>query len=339
MDLPSLLNEGRTRQEHTEHTGSDALRGSPDPSESAVTTATTAVQSPGQTPSPEKTLSLSNTTRSRSPKGNRRPWQGDSSRFILGMNPAVETHSVPFASTAGSGSYSNESPIDHPLRQQSPKSPKHKLSDSRGSQTSTYTLSSAASSAPHSRISSLSTVGGDIPYWLPNTQEAMLSNMDDSQRLSPTPVQASYDALPRAVDTGQTDTGYEEAGQADSGHDDTESAETGESGNEHTDAADDDAEQTDADRAGSGDTEVRDTDSEGLDAGEQHDGGQTDSGETGRNDSAALPASPALAPIQESGRATSPSDFLIRRNPGSSNAGSPSSSRYACSYDMVPPSY
>jgi hypothetical protein len=143
MDVTSLLNSSSAAQQLQRR---DSVDQTPTPSATGGTTASsTAVP----TPSPERTPSR-RTSGSRSPNRNRTPW--DAGGYSLPLT--LDTKSIHTPSTAKPAFYS-ESPTDA-LTSASPKSPKHKFSDSRSS-LSSYT-SSSNNSVSHSRISSLSTV-------------------------------------------------------------------------------------------------------------------------------------------------------------------------------------
>lgn len=112
----------------------------------SVVDGTTVCSSAVQTPSPEATPSR-RTSGSRTPNRSRTPWDagGYSLPLTLDTKSATQTMVRP--------SFYADSPIDSA----SPKSPKHKFSDSHSSLSS---YASSVNSVSHSRFSSLSTVSG-----------------------------------------------------------------------------------------------------------------------------------------------------------------------------------
>ncbi|KAI0134669.1 ORP1 protein [Xylariales sp. AK1849] len=140
MDVTSMLNSAsaaanRETQESADPTSTPSAVGG-----------TTACSSAVQTPSPESTPSR-RTSGSRTPNRSRTPWDagGYSLPLTLDTKMATQTSVRPV--------FYSESPLDSA----SPKSPKHKFSDSYSS-LSSYT--SSMNSFTHSRFSSLSTVSG-----------------------------------------------------------------------------------------------------------------------------------------------------------------------------------
>ncbi|KAK3377885.1 hypothetical protein B0H63DRAFT_228974 [Podospora didyma] len=140
MDVTSLLNSSSVALQRRDSVASST------PSATGDTTATTTAV---PTPSPDRTPSR-RTSGSRSPIKNRTPW--DAGGYCLPLT--LDTKSIQSAAIARPAFY-GESPTDGPTSA-SPKSPKHKFSDSHSS-LSSYT-SSSNNSISHSRISSLSTV-------------------------------------------------------------------------------------------------------------------------------------------------------------------------------------
>ncbi|KAK3327399.1 hypothetical protein B0T19DRAFT_161957 [Cercophora scortea] len=140
MDVTSLLNSSSAALQRR-----DSLDSSTPSAIGGTTAASTAVP----TPSPDRTP-FRRTSGSRSPNRNRTPW--DAGGYSLPLT--IDTKSIQTPSTARPAFYS-ESPTDGQASA-SPRSPKHKFSDSRSS-LSSYT-SSSNNSVSHSRISSLSTV-------------------------------------------------------------------------------------------------------------------------------------------------------------------------------------
>lgn len=144
MDVTALLNSSSAAVLQRR----DSV-GSSTPSATGDTTATsTAVPTPERSP-PRRTSG------SRSPNRNRTPW--DAGGYSLPLT--LDIKSIPtFTSSAGRPTLfpAGHSPTEVRLiSSSSPKSPKHKFSDSRSSNSSSYT---SCSSLSHSRISSLSTV-------------------------------------------------------------------------------------------------------------------------------------------------------------------------------------
>ncbi|KAH6655716.1 hypothetical protein BKA67DRAFT_246835 [Truncatella angustata] len=141
MDVTSMLNQGAAAARREAEGSSDLT---PTPS---VVDSTTVCSSAVQTPSPEQTPSRRTSDSSRTPNRARTPWDagGYSLPLTLDTKTAIQPLSKP--------SYYSESPIDSA----SPKSPKHRFSDSYSS-LSSYT--SSLHSVSHSRFSSLSTVSG-----------------------------------------------------------------------------------------------------------------------------------------------------------------------------------
>lgn len=141
MDVTSLLNSSSAALQQRR---SDSV----DSSTPSATAGTTAASTAVHTPSPDRTPSR-RTSGSRSPNRNRTPW--DAGGYSLPLS--LDTKSIRTPSTAGPVFYcESQSPTDG---QSSPKSPKHKFSDSRSSLSS---YASSNNSISHSRISSLSTV-------------------------------------------------------------------------------------------------------------------------------------------------------------------------------------
>ncbi|KAH8893392.1 hypothetical protein GQ53DRAFT_805581 [Thozetella sp. PMI_491] len=167
MDVTSLLNTSSAAAaaaaaaNRNSHQRSESLDQTPTPSATGGTTATnTAVP----TPSPERTPPR-RTSSSQSPNRNRTPW--DAGGYSLPLT--LDTKLIQTPSTARPAFYS-ESPTDG-LASASPKSPKHKFSDSRSS-LSSYT-SSSNNSQSHSRISSLSTVSEFQPLGTLMTENSL----------------------------------------------------------------------------------------------------------------------------------------------------------------------
>ncbi|KAK4219597.1 hypothetical protein QBC37DRAFT_108929 [Rhypophila decipiens] len=140
MDVTSLLNSSSAALQR---------RDSVDSSTPSATGGTTAASTAVPTPSPDRTPSR-RTSGSRSPHRNRTPW--DAGGYSLPLS--LDTKAIQTASTARPVFYC-ESPTDGQSSSTSPKSPKHKFSDSRSSLSS---YASSNNSVSHSRISSLSTV-------------------------------------------------------------------------------------------------------------------------------------------------------------------------------------
>ncbi|KAK9782898.1 hypothetical protein SCAR479_01241 [Seiridium cardinale] len=140
MDVTSMLNSASAaaRREARESTGPTTTP--------SVVDGTTVCSSAVQTPSPERTPSR-RTSESRTPNRARTPWDAGGYSLPLTLDTKVATQ--PPTRPA----FYNESPIDSA----SPKSPKHRFSDSYSS-LSSYT--SSLNSMSHSRFSSLSTVSG-----------------------------------------------------------------------------------------------------------------------------------------------------------------------------------
>lgn len=139
MDVTSLLNSSSAALQRGE---------SVDSSTPSATGGTTAASTAVPTPSPDRTPSR-RTSGSRSPNRNRTPW--DAGGYSLPLS--LDTKAIQTPSTARPVFYC-ESPTDG-QSSSSPKSPRHKFSDSRSSLSS---YASSNNSVSHSRISSLSTV-------------------------------------------------------------------------------------------------------------------------------------------------------------------------------------
>lgn len=140
MDVTSLLNTGSARLEH---------RTSMDQAHTPLAMdGSTPASTPFVTPSPEKTPSRHD-SESRVRISSRTPW--DAGGYSLPLS--LDTKS--FQASTKPSLYFSESPIEPPLAE-SPRSPRHKWSDSQSSLSS---YASSTTSVSHSRISSLSTVG------------------------------------------------------------------------------------------------------------------------------------------------------------------------------------
>lgn len=139
MDVTSMLNSASA--------AANKARASADPTTTpSAVDGTTVCSSAIQTPSPDTTPS-SRTSETRTPNRARTPWDAGGYSLPLTLDTKTSTQ-APIKQVA-----CNESPTDS----NSPKSPKHKFSDSYSS-LSSYT--SSLNSFTHSRISSLSTVSG-----------------------------------------------------------------------------------------------------------------------------------------------------------------------------------
>ncbi|KAK4453755.1 hypothetical protein QBC34DRAFT_192982 [Podospora aff. communis PSN243] len=152
MDVTSLLNSSSAAAAAAAAAAALQRRDSVESSTPSATGDTTASSTAVPTPSPERTPPPRRTSGSRSPVRNRTPW--DAGGYSLPLT--LDTKSIPSFGSTGSrpGFYRNcDSPTDCSV---SPKSPRHKFSDSRSS-LSSY-ASSSTNSISHSRISSLSTV-------------------------------------------------------------------------------------------------------------------------------------------------------------------------------------
>jgi len=150
MDVTSLLNSSSAAAAAAALQRRDSVSSSTPSATGDTTAASTAVH----TPSPDRTPPR-RTSGSRSPSRNRTPW--DAGGYSLPLT--LDTKAIPSSpSNSRPNFYHNsDSPTDCGANASaSPKSPKHKFSDSRSS-LSSYS-SSSNNSLSHSRISSLSTV-------------------------------------------------------------------------------------------------------------------------------------------------------------------------------------
>ncbi|KAK3326363.1 hypothetical protein B0H66DRAFT_157454 [Apodospora peruviana] len=184
MDVTSLLNSSSAALQR---------RDSVDSSTPSATGGTTAASTAVPTPSPERTPSR-RTSGSRSPNRNRTPW--DAGGYSLPLS--LDTKSMHTPSTARPVFYC-ESPTDGQPTSSSPKSPKHKFSDSRSSLSS---YASSNNSISHSRISSLSTVSEFQPLTNLITEITLNGRMSAekldtgaSSRLSQSGVGAAFGAV------------------------------------------------------------------------------------------------------------------------------------------------
>jgi hypothetical protein len=148
MDVTSLLNTSAAAAAAAKLERSDSMDRASTPS---ATSDSTAYSTAVPTPSPEHTPAWRSSSTSRSPIRSRTPW--DAGGYSLPLS--LDVKSIHSSSSARPAFY-NDSNFDS-LAPGSPKSPKHKFSDSRSS-FSSY-VSSSNNSVSHSRISSLSTVG------------------------------------------------------------------------------------------------------------------------------------------------------------------------------------
>ncbi|KAH9900092.1 hypothetical protein F4778DRAFT_155206 [Xylariomycetidae sp. FL2044] len=139
MDVTSLLNASAAAHKEAQTEG-EAI-GQVDRSSTPLTTAGTPDRSPGSHTPPSRRSSDA-----RTPNRNRTPWDANGYALPLTVN------SKP-SQTPARPIFRSESPVGSV----SPKSPRHKLSDSHSSLSS---YASSTSSLSHSRISSMSTVGG-----------------------------------------------------------------------------------------------------------------------------------------------------------------------------------
>ncbi|KAK0635795.1 hypothetical protein B0T17DRAFT_503299 [Bombardia bombarda] len=204
MDVTALLNSSSAALQR-----SDSIESSTPSATGGTTAASTAVP----TPSPERTHSR-RTSGSRSPNRNRTPW--DAGGYSLPLT--LDTKSIHTPSTARPAFYS-ESPTDGQTSD-SPKSPKHKFSDSR-STISSYTSSSSNNSVSHSRISSLSTVSEFQPLANLITDISldgrMLQKRLESDSLSFPSVYNPQPSSPGARDSGSNDGEISPTGRLPSG--------------------------------------------------------------------------------------------------------------------------
>ncbi|ORY65541.1 uncharacterized protein BCR38DRAFT_200417 [Pseudomassariella vexata] len=138
MDVTALLNASSAA--HRQAQGSVDQTPTPSVADGSITCSSTV-----RTPSPEKALSR-RTSESRTPNRSRTPWDAGGYSLPLTLDTKATQASARPA-------FYNDSPVGSA----SPKSPRHKFSDSHSS-LSSYTSSS--NSAVHSRFSSLSTVSG-----------------------------------------------------------------------------------------------------------------------------------------------------------------------------------
>lgn len=172
MDVTSLLNAGSAAARREAREASD-----PTPTPSVVE-GSTVCSSVVQTPSPDRTPSR-RTSECRTPSRARTPWDagGYSLPLTLDTKVAIQPSVRP--------AFYNESPIDSA----SPKSPKHRLSDSYSS-LSSYT--SSLNSVSHSRLSSMSTVSGfqsmgSLTTELPSLESRSYDTLDSAVSRSSIP--------------------------------------------------------------------------------------------------------------------------------------------------------
>lgn len=141
----------------------------------------------------DRILAIRSNSDSRIPTRNRTPWDANGYSLPLTLNTKA-AQATP--TTLSSFNSSDITPIDSAVSS-SPKSPKHKLSDSRGSLSSYTTLSSNTSchSRSHSRISSLSTVSEYQPlnsFGSDSTPTERRTSIPGSGMVWPTVVEPGY---------------------------------------------------------------------------------------------------------------------------------------------------
>lgn len=147
MDVTAMLNSGAAAAAAAAAARKETQESNnPTPAPSVVD-GTTVCSSAIQTPSPDRTPSRRTSDSSRTPNRARTPW--DAGGYSLPLTLDTKVAVQPSVKQA----FYNESPIDSA----SPKSPKHKFSDSYSSLSS---YNSSLNSVSHSRFSSLSTVSG-----------------------------------------------------------------------------------------------------------------------------------------------------------------------------------
>ncbi|KAI1332558.1 hypothetical protein F5Y16DRAFT_119252 [Xylariaceae sp. FL0255] len=147
MDVTSLLNAATAVQRHVPANGEEEMmhRNSVSSSEGSLMRYGSSTDT-----SPSEKSSSRRLSESKTPSRSRTPWSANGYALPL----ILDTKSTP--APARSSLFQSESPIE-PI---SPKSPRHKCSDSHSSLSS---YASSSSSITHSRLSSLSTVGGIQP--------------------------------------------------------------------------------------------------------------------------------------------------------------------------------